>query len=249
MALWGTKDSKAVTGTIAVTDEDTAVIGTGTAFTTELKPGQTLVIGSDQYRIESITDDENLDLTNPFDGATASGLTVTARELPAYVQDADRASIFGIDVVEADQLDNKEIGINTPGWGKYTTYTDGNGNVRHKFESMVAMGSITGDANDDTVIVDRTITITTQPEDSNELTGSATSFTVVASVSPTTTLTYQWQDSADGTTFADIVGATTDTYSIADNTGLDGTFYRVIVSASGANSVTSEAALLTEVAP
>lgn len=246
MSLWGTKDTKAVTGTVAVTEDSVAVVGTGTSFTTELKAGETLVIDGDYYGIAAIKDDDELSLMNVYAGSTATGLTVTAREQPAYTPDAEREIILGVDVTEASQLENKAKGVTTPGWGKYATYTDAAGNVRHKFESLVAMSSITADA--DTILVNRTITITTQPLDSSEVTGSAVDFTVVATVSPTATLSYQWQSSTDGVTFTDIVGATTDTYSIADNTGLDGTYYRVIVSADAATSVTSEAALLLETA-
>ena len=36
MALWGNKDTKAVTGTVTTVQNDATVTGSGTAFTTEL---------------------------------------------------------------------------------------------------------------------------------------------------------------------------------------------------------------------
>lgn len=245
MSLWGTKDTKALTGTVTVTEDSKDVVGVGTQFTTELRPGQTVVVAGGQYKVDSIESDTELTLTYPYPTTTAAGETATARELPAYVHDSERDDVIGIDLDEANS--SKSIGVNTAGWGIYRTYTDGNGETRHKFESLVSMGSITGDFNDDSIAKDGLITITTQPVDSDEATGSPVTFTVVAEVDPNTlVLTYQWQDSPDGTTFTNIVGATNDSYTIADNTGLDGTYYRVIVSASGADSVTSESVLLTE---
>ena len=87
MALWGNKDSKSVTGTIAVTNGSKAVVGTGTTFTTQLKSGNTLVIANVEYRVESITDNTHLTLHVPYAGSTATGVSVTANEQPAYISD------------------------------------------------------------------------------------------------------------------------------------------------------------------
>ena len=54
MALWGNKDTKAVTGTVTTVQNDATVTGSGTAFTTELSAGQTLVIATVPYKIASI---------------------------------------------------------------------------------------------------------------------------------------------------------------------------------------------------
>lgn len=72
---------------------------------------------------------------------------------------SDKDSTYGVDAgpgtnYEAQLQVNQEKGLNTPGWVKYVTYTDSNGNVRHKSEVLVAMGSIQGDANDDAVLAD-----------------------------------------------------------------------------------------------
>jgi len=162
MALWGNKDSKAVTGTIAVTATSNAVVGTSTTFTTELKSGQTLFIASVEYRIDSIQDDTHLTLHKPYAGSTATGLTVTANEQPAYLRDGGRQAeldaVYGVDSgaprYEAQLPENRAKGLKTPGWSKYRTYTDANGNVRHKAEVLVAMKTVYGDANDDSVLAD-----------------------------------------------------------------------------------------------
>jgi len=65
-------------------------------------------------------------------------------------------------------------------------------------------------------------------------------------------LTYLWQFSTDtGNTFATTVavsgfaGQTTDELTVSANTIADGTLVRCVVSAAGADSVTSDAAELT----
>jgi hypothetical protein len=158
MALWGNKDSKAVTGTIAVTNNSKAVVGTGTTFTTELKSGNTLVIANVEYRIDSITDNTHLTLNVVYAGTTAADLTVLANEQPAYLPSDSLAQVYGVDSgsprYEAELAENRARGLKTPGWVKYTTYQDSEGNTRHKVETLVAMGTIAGDAADDVVLAD-----------------------------------------------------------------------------------------------
>lgn len=64
--------------------------------------------------------------------------------------------VFGVDATEAQVAANAANGLNTPGWVKYNTYTDANGNVRHKSEVLVAGGSMGPDTGlgDDTVVPD-----------------------------------------------------------------------------------------------
>lgn len=101
MSLWGNKDTKTVAGTLAVTNNSAAVVGTSTAFTTGLKTGQSLVIAGVEYRIDSITDDTHLTLKSVYAGTTDSGLTVTANEQPAYIPVADLSSVYFVDATEA----------------------------------------------------------------------------------------------------------------------------------------------------
>lgn len=64
---------------------------------------------------------------------------------PKYLTAAEKADTVGVDVAEAQTTANINKGINTPGWVKYTSYTDGNGNTRNKSEVLVAFSSMTGD--------------------------------------------------------------------------------------------------------
>jgi len=116
----------------------------------------------------------------------------------------------------------------------------------------------TEDNADDSVLPDTVLAIATQPADDASATGSAVTFTVAATATPTATISYAWERSLDSganwvTVDGTIDGAvysdfTTDTLAVSDNTGLDTYQYRVVVSAAntGAADVTSTAATLTE---
>lgn len=90
--------------------------------------------------------------------------------------------------------------------------------------------------------------ITTDPADLTDESNTSSSFTVVANSE--TTPTYQWEKSTDsGATYSTQTntgvysGATTDTLSISDNTGLGGNYYRVVVT-NPTGSDTSTGAVL-----
>lgn len=76
---------------------------------------------------------------------------------PKYLNTADKAVTFGVDTTEAQVASNKAKGLNTPGWVRYTTYTDAQGRTRNKSEVLVAM-SVTQaamtDAADDATVAD-----------------------------------------------------------------------------------------------
>jgi len=83
---------------------------------------------------------------------------------PKYLSDelrngqsvSDKDATYGVDSSSPnyEAQTNRGKGIKTPGWVQYRTYTDANGNTRHKVETLVAAGSMTGDANDDSVVAD-----------------------------------------------------------------------------------------------
>lgn len=266
MALWGNKDSKTASGTVSISTAG-AVTGSSTAFTTEAKVGNTIKVGSDEYVIVAIASDTACTVQSGVNGgsmASKTGQSYTLSEKPVFVAQSESANssgtsgnstkVYGVDVTEEAQLEAKAKGAAHAGWVRTVAGT-GNRAGRYFTEVLVAGGSITGDQADDTVFPDRTITISAQPEDDSSVTGQAVTFSVTAAVAPTTTLTYQWQLSEDdGETWANISNAgvyttaTTATLNISDNTGLDGNQYRVVVGATGATSVTSTAATLTETA-
>jgi hypothetical protein len=62
-------------GTVTVTNADATVVGVGTAFDTEVTPGDLFAIDSDNtiYRVASVTDPLNLELTATYAGVTSAG--------------------------------------------------------------------------------------------------------------------------------------------------------------------------------
>jgi hypothetical protein len=257
MALWGTRDSFSVTGTVDVSNtvDTTTVAGTGTAFNTEVNVGDALVIAGKRRKVTAVGSATALTIGTAWDGANQTGATITGQDVPKYVTAAEIASnnIIGVDDTEASIAANKARGINTPGWTKYVTYTDMHGNTRYKTEPLVVMSSaVTSDAPDDTIgVPDAVITILTQPSNSSAASGNAVSFTVSASVDPTSaTILYRWEEDS-GSGFAALnnggvyANVSTATLNISNNALLTGNIYRVQLSAAGvaANTVSANATL------
>ncbi|MBK8705164.1 MAG: hypothetical protein IPN33_17415 [Saprospiraceae bacterium] len=108
--------------------------------------------------------------------------------------------------------------------------------------SGVACGSATSNAAIVTVVADPSVTV--QPVGTSICEGGTHTMTVTAT-GGTPSLTYQWQSSTDNVTFSNISGATNTSYTTLALTST--TYYRVIVSASGAGcgSATSATATVT----
>lgn len=151
MALWGNKDDKTSTGTVAVAANG-LVTGTGTNFTTEAVVGDYLYTDAEKLRIVSITNSTSLQVAAQTLGgtiATASANQYTLSEGPIYVTASEVAAnaehIFGVDTTEAGVTD----GVTHAGWVRRTTGS-GNKSGRVYHETLVAGSSITSDAADDT---------------------------------------------------------------------------------------------------
>ena len=245
MALWGNKDTKAVTGTLAFVLNDADVVGTGTAFTTELAAGQRIITSDGEYQISVITDDTNLTLTTVFGAADSAGETVTANEKPAYLTSTDAAATYGVDTTEAEETPQ----ITAAGWVLQTTGSGGRSG-RVTYETLVAMRSIAGDA-EDVAFPDATITITTQPSAASVTAPAAVSFSVVATATQSATIVYDWEFFQPGAAnWSNVTGGvysneTTDTLAISDSTGLDGYLFRCNLTATGATTVTTNEVELT----
>lgn len=92
-----------------------------------------------------------------------------------------------------------------------------------------------------TLTVTRVITVDTQPSNSQPMAPAAGSFTTAASTKDAATVIYQWQISqnGDGTTYADIGGANSTTYTTG-STSYDndyGDYYRCKLNVAGAAEV------------
>lgn len=178
---------------------------------------------------------------------------------PKYLSDtlrndqtvSDLDSTVGVDVSEETVTANKAKGMQHSGWVNMRSYTDQHGNTRYKAETLVAAGSMTLDALDDSVVADLAITISTQPANASVTAPDAATFSVVATVNGVSPLAYQWQVQQEGAgDWADITGATSASYTTGatatgDGAGAtDGDKYRVVIT-SGNATATSNAATLT----
>lgn len=175
---------------------------------------------------------------------------------PKYLSDtlvntqtvSDKDATIGVDCSEAAVAGNKAKGIVTPGWTQYRTYTDQHGNTRNKAEILVAFGGDFTTGDNDTIDPDAVITIGTQPQAASVFTTDPATFTVVATATRGATLSYQWQVSDDaGSTWAPVAGATAASLVVEDGDDeyVTANQFRVVVSAVGAVSVTSNAVALT----
>lgn len=250
MSLWGNKETAAVTGTVDITQGAAAVVGTGTAFTTELKEGSFILVGGVKYKVLKITDATHLTLTSNFEGTTVDDGTITKHLAPTYLTLADARKTVFVDQTEAAVKANKDKGITGAGWWLVNTYTAADGAIRSKAECLVAMAVVPGTSGDveDLITADAQVTVTigTPPANQTAVDGAAT-FTVSATAT-SGNLTYQWQTAAaTSTRYSNIGGATSASLAL---TGLvvgdNGKKYRVIVGTdNGAAKVTSAVATLT----
>jgi hypothetical protein len=186
-------------------------------------------------------------------GATGSSLQFS----PAGDHIYNGRDLYFVDADEAQQAENIARGIKTPGWTNYRSYTDANGNVRHKSEVLIAMGAYSGatgfgtfqaqtadSAADDSVLVDATTSITVQPVNRSVTAPTGTTFAVTSTASGAySALTYAWQISTDsGATWTNLTnagvysGVATATLTISNSTGLNGRQYRVICGTDTANT-------------
>ena len=111
MALWGNRDSKTATGTIAI-GTNGAVTGSSTAFTTEAKIGNTIRADGRDYVITKIASNTAATVESGINGgaitAVSSGTSYTLSEKPVYVAQSESAGsasgvhgnsnkVFGVD--------------------------------------------------------------------------------------------------------------------------------------------------------
>ena len=195
-------------------------------------------------------------------GRTDSNANKTKVERTIAASSQAKTIVF-VDETEAQLNENRQRGIDGPGWWSYFTYTDNAGNTRHKAEKLVTLANPDTNANetqaDDTIAADvaSAVTITAQPAN---VTGASTPFTGTFAVTTSTTgtpgtLTYQWQvQTPTGTRWANIAnagvytGATTNTLTLtaAAKATYNGYKFRVkINSAGGTEEVISNSATLT----
>jgi len=161
---------------------------------------------------------------------------------------------YGVDTDEMAAA--RDAGDPKPPHAGWVLKTEGSGGRagRTTYETLVAMGTMSGDAEDGS-FPDLNIRILTQPQDdsANSASDEQATFTVETTSVPSGSLTFLWQytaNTSDLETFSTTVGEdgfsgqTTATLTADANTIADGTLVRVVVSGGG-DSVTSDSAELT----
>lgn len=268
MALWGNKDTKTASGTIAIAGTG-VVTGSSTSFTTQAKVGNYITVAGVDYQIVSITSNTVAKVESGINGGAIAvvnaGASYTLSEKPAFVAASESSGspsgvhgnsnkVYGVDPVEQTAKTTTVGGPQHAGWVRRTVGTGGRAG-RVFYETLVAAGSVIADAADDVVFPDGVITITAQTGNRSVTAPAATTFSVTASAVPTASLTYLWQaDNGTGYGFRDFTvdnepqftGWNTATLTIDPTaTELTGWKVRCVVSAVGMTSVTSAESTLT----
>ena len=194
-------------------------------------------------------------------GRTDSNANKTKAGVGIAASSQAKTTVF-VDKTEAQLAETRSRGITAPGWWSYFTYTDADGNTRHKAEQLVNIANPDLNSNetqtDDTIAADvaSAVTITAQPANSTSSSGAGT-YTLTTSTTGTPgALAYQWQrqtatgkrwvniaaNTDTGITYADFTTATL-AYSGLAGATLDGNKFRVkITSAGGTEEVISNGA-------
>lgn len=127
----------------------------------------------------------------------------------------------------ADYKEGQNLSIGSMGWDVST------GNLYGLNSAGVWINQETGA---------KTIQITQHPASSEVEAGESVTFTSAANGS---NLTYQWKSSSDGTTYSNISGATSASYTFTAAAADNGNYYQCVFTDDANNTATSNAAVLT----
>ena len=286
MALWGNKDDKTSAGTVNVWANG-QVVGTSTFFADPAvaKVGDYITIDAtgQNLRITEITSNTIVTVVPGTAGESVTNVSAggafALSEKPVYVSmytvgtgvGEGAANVYGVSI--AEQAANVDAGIQHAGWVRRMVSAGAGGiGTRVRYETLVAMSGINGDALDDSVLMDFFAAITTQPSSTtaNLIANAALqpTFTVVNSVRPENgNVAYYWQVSTNsGATWANIsnataygtftdagAGKTTTTLLVKQPVGKNTYEYRVKIwggdGSTGFSEITSSNVILTVIGP
>ena len=152
--------------------------------------------------------------------------------------DSQTKTIVYIDETEAALAQNKNRGLNAPGWWSYFTYNDSAGNPRHKAEQLIFIAN--GEANsgetqaDDTLAGDFVSTVTTTNPSNASVSATATAQFTVAGTPTGSASAFDGAANAGNT-----AGRTAGTFVITATGGTgSGAKFSVVVDANGAATPT-----------
>ena len=287
MALWGNKDDKTSAGTVNVWANG-QVVGNSTFFADPAvaKVGDYITIDAtgQNLRITEITSNTIVTVVPGTAGESVTNVSAggafALSEKPVYVSmytvgsgvGEGAANVYGVNAIEV-AAESRTSGIAHQGWVRRLSSAGAGGvGTRERYEVLVAMKNMGGDALDDTVIQDFFASIVTQPSatTANLIANAALqpTFTVVNDVLPANgNVAYYWQVSTDsGATWANIsnataygtftdagAGKTTTTLLVKQPVGKDTYEYRVKIwggdGSTGFSEITSSNVILTVIGP
>ena len=178
MSAWGKRDRIEVSVTAKANLLSNVITTNGPVVTAAngFVVGYSLTIANVDYAIQTISSANTIILDTTYRGANTNAANIAIQEDPKWIRTngwgtsmspgrgpntINKANVYGIDRVEANIPGNKANGLVGPGWVYYKTYTNSQGNVRHKVELLVAMsknfnanatGTLFSDANDDSIM-------------------------------------------------------------------------------------------------
>ncbi len=286
MALWGNKDDKTSAGTVNVWANG-QVVGNSTFFADPAvaKVGDYITIDAtgQNLRITEITSNTIVTVVPGTAGESVTNVSAggafALSEKPVYVSmytvgtgvGEGAANVYGVSI--AEQAANVDAGVQHAGWVRRMVSAGAGGiGTRVRYETLVAMSGINGDALDDSVLMDFFAAITTQPSSTtaNLIANAALqpTFTVVNRVRPENgNVAYYWQVSTNsGATWANIsnataygtftdagAGKTTTTLLVKQPVGKETYEYRVKIwggdGSTGFSEITSSNVILTVIGP
>ena len=163
MSLWGNRDSKTASGTVAIASSG-VVTGTSTSFTTQAKIGNTIRVAGVDYEIVTITSNTVCKVESGVQGGAITVVSpaaaYTLSEKPAFVaasetpdsgvgKSGNSNKVFGVDTAEAFDTVSRitEIGVATGGaryLGSAPTVTiTGGGGTSAAATATIAGGAVT----------------------------------------------------------------------------------------------------------
>lgn len=104
MSLWGNKDKVTVSGQYNITAAGVIGVTGATGFPTSVAPGDSVIVGSAEYVVKTVSGSTGLTVfTNEY-GATgvaaANNQTIYFQEKPKNLMANERSTVFGVDTVE-----------------------------------------------------------------------------------------------------------------------------------------------------
>jgi hypothetical protein len=137
MASWGRKADELLTGTGSIDVNTNIVTGANTVFLDEVEIRNVIDLDGERFVVLTVNSDTELEVA-PIGDTTLSGEDILLSETPKYltVEEATNEATY-VTVSEAQDANNRVIGVKTPGWTLYKEY----GNGRRRVETLVAMKS------------------------------------------------------------------------------------------------------------